>query len=274
LTLGANGTALGATVKRVASGVGGIVVFGLVMYFVAGRHFGFTEGILSVVFGGGAGLALVNKQKARRLEATGVVALARIIDNASTRAFANYRQVWKLTLHIEGPGFAAFDTGESVRVAPVRVPLIASRKLAVLVDPATKDLPTRLGAKRIRQWSRPIDGDRQRRPANLQPRRKDRLGAGVSADPFGQRHPAEVSGRDVGASEDQLNAIARRAATSPQSIPAAAKTSPPGTDGASLTQPPTRSPAERLQQLETVRAMGTITETEYIAKRQQIIAEL
>jgi hypothetical protein len=94
-----SGTALGPAVKRVASALGGIAVFGLVMYFVAGRHFGFTEGILSVVFGGGAGLALVNKQKARRLEATGVVALARIIDNASTRAFANDRQVWNYPSH-------------------------------------------------------------------------------------------------------------------------------------------------------------------------------
>jgi hypothetical protein len=38
--------------------------------------------------------------------------------------------------------------------------------------------------------------------------------------------------------------------------------------------PPGPSTAQRLQELETLRAMGTISEDEYTAKRQQTIAEL
>ena len=37
---------------------------------------------------------------------------------------------------------------------------------------------------------------------------------------------------------------------------------------------PAPSTAQRLQEIETLRAMGTISEAEYTAKRAQIIAEL
>ena len=39
-------------------------------------------------------------------------------------------------------------------------------------------------------------------------------------------------------------------------------------------QPPAPSVAQRLQELETLRASGTISETEYAAKRQEIISKL
>ena len=38
--------------------------------------------------------------------------------------------------------------------------------------------------------------------------------------------------------------------------------------------PPEPSTAQRLQELETLRAMGTISDAEYTAKRQEIIAAL
>jgi hypothetical protein len=38
--------------------------------------------------------------------------------------------------------------------------------------------------------------------------------------------------------------------------------------------PPPPSTAQRLQELETLRAMGTITDAEYTAKRQKIISDL
>jgi hypothetical protein len=38
--------------------------------------------------------------------------------------------------------------------------------------------------------------------------------------------------------------------------------------------PPTPSAAQRLQELETLRATGAISEDEYAGKRQQIIADL
>jgi hypothetical protein len=41
-----------------------------------------------------------------------------------------------------------------------------------------------------------------------------------------------------------------------------------------MSAPPEPSTAQRLQELETLRATGAISEAEYTAKRQQIIAEL
>jgi hypothetical protein len=43
---------------------------------------------------------------------------------------------------------------------------------------------------------------------------------------------------------------------------------------AATVAPPTASVAERLQELETLRATGAISDTEYTVKRQKIIAEM
>ena len=65
----------------------------------------------------------------------------------------------------------------------------------------------------------------------------------------------------------QVMAVVRRAAQAAAPAPAPA---PP----AAAPVAPAPSAARRLQELETLRAMGTITESEYTAKRAQIIAEL
>jgi hypothetical protein len=59
-----------------------------------------------------------------------------------------------------------------------------------------------------------------------------------------------------------------RLATAGEREPAPAPAAPP------VGAPPTPSTAQRLQEIETLRAMGTISEDEYAAKRAQIIAEL
>ena len=41
-----------------------------------------------------------------------------------------------------------------------------------------------------------------------------------------------------------------------------------------MPQMPTVTTSQRLQELETLRATGTISEAEYTAKRQQILSEL
>ena len=43
----------------------------------------------------------------------------------------------KIDLHITGPGIAAFTRQDRVIASVTRLPLITSRKLVVLVDPAT-----------------------------------------------------------------------------------------------------------------------------------------
>jgi hypothetical protein len=70
------------------------------------------------------------------------------------------------------------------------------------------------------------------------------------------------------AARAQVQAIVRHAA-SQQAPP------PPVPATPSYAAPPAEATtAQRLQQLETLRATGSITDAEYAAKRQQIIAEL
>jgi len=66
-------------------------------------------------------------------------------------------------------------------------------------------------------------------------------------------------------------AVVRRAAAQQQPAPAAA--------GAPVAPPPVVAPprppvAQRLQELETLRATGAVTDQEYNARRAQIISEI
>jgi hypothetical protein len=76
----------------------------------------------------------------------------------------------------------------------------------------------------------------------------------------------------------QVMDVVRRAAA--QQVPPAAHMAAPPVDPAGAYAPPPipsgpePSTAQRLQQLETLRAMGTITGDEYDVKRRQIISEL
>jgi hypothetical protein len=69
----------------------------------------------------------------------------------------------------------------------------------------------------------------------------------------------------------QVMDVVRRAAAG-QPAPAAAAPAPP--PPYVPPPPPAASTAQRLQELETLRATGSITEAEYTAKRQQILTEL
>jgi hypothetical protein len=66
----------------------------------------------------------------------------------------------------------------------------------------------------------------------------------------------------------QIQAVVRRAAEQAPAAPAA----PAG--ATSVVTPPQPSIAERLQQLETLRASGALTDEEYDARRTQIISEI
>jgi len=67
----------------------------------------------------------------------------------------------------------------------------------------------------------------------------------------------------------QVMDVVRRAAQGQ-----AAPTPPAPAPASFMPAPPEPSTAQRLQELETLRATGAISEAEYTAKRQQIIAEL
>lgn len=60
----------------------------------------------------------------------------------------------------------------------------------------------------------------------------------------------------------------------PPPPPPAPAPAPPVAPAAFIPQMPELTTAQRLQELETLRATGTISESEYTAKRQQILADL
>ena len=74
------------------------------------------------------------------------------------------------------------------------------------------------------------------------------------------------------AARQQVQAVVRRAAAA-QRVPAApaAATAAPA---AQYVAPPAPTTAQRLQELETLRATGAISDDEYNTKRQQILSDL
>jgi hypothetical protein len=228
-----------------------------------------------------AGFNAKSAAKSQMLEANGVLALAQVTGIGETGTRINDQPLVTIGLHIEGPGLRPFDTHDRVIASVTRLPLITGRKLVVLVDPATNQYQidwnrsALVGGMVPAQFTLAEDGNR-------------------TYDLTGQAGPLmeimqilKANGVPMNGSIDirsnpvvrqQVMSVVRRAAA--QQVPPAAHMSPPPVDPAApYTPPPMPAPSEpstaqRLQELETLRAIGTITESEYNAKRQQIISEL
>ena len=74
------------------------------------------------------------------------------------------------------------------------------------------------------------------------------------------------------AARQQVQAVVRRAAAA--QAPAACARGRARRAATPYAAPPEPSTAQRLQELETLRATGAISDDEYTAKRQQILADL
>ncbi|TFV58238.1 SHOCT domain-containing protein [Mycobacterium sp. PS03-16] len=211
--------------------------------------------------------------KTAELEARGVLGLAQITGIHDTNTTINEQPLVKLDLHITGPGLTPFTTQDRVVASVSRLPMITNRKLVALVDPATN--------------SYQIDWERSGLISGLMPatftvsednRTYDLTGqAGplleilqiLKAHGIGMNNMIDL--RSNPAAREQVQHIVRNAAAQ-QPMPAPAP--PAMAPAAATTAPAEPSTAQRLQELETLRATGTITEAEYTAKRQQIIDAL
>ena len=185
----------------------------------------------------------------------------------------NERRRPDMTTSFRGPRPAISDvhyfwgTSQDRVIASIpRMPLITARYLAVLVDPATNKFQ--------------IDWQRSALVAGIAPAQFRSDEDGKTYDLTGRAEPVmeilrilranqvpsdgSVDLRSNPAVRQQVMAVVRRAAAS-ASTPA-----PP----AAAPVVPVAPAAQRLQELEALHAMGTITESEYTAKRAQIIAEL
>lgn len=211
--------------------------------------------------------------KNQQLEQQGVLALAQVTGIQETNTRINEQPLVKLDLQISGPGIAPFATQDRVIASVTRLPMITNRRLVAIVDPTTHEYR--------------IDWDRSSLVSGLMPATFTVAEDNTTYDLTGQTEPLMeilqiLKAHNIGinnmidlranpAAREQVQAVVRRAAaqkTASQPAPQAAPAAAP------FMAPPEPSTAQRLQELETLRATGAITETEYTAKRQQIIADL
>jgi hypothetical protein len=220
------------------------------------------------------GFGATSAAKTKALEASGVLALAQVTGIHETNTRINDQPLVKLDLQVSGPGIGPFSTQDQVVASVSRLPMITSRKLVVLVDPTTNDYQI--------DWERSalVSG---LIPATFSVAHADGLD-NRTYDLSGQTEPLMeilqvlkthgismdnmIDLRFNPAARQQVQAIVRHAAA--QQAPP-----PPVPAIPSYPASPTEATvAQRLQQLDTLRATGSITDAEYTAKRQQIIADL
>lgn len=208
--------------------------------------------------------------KTEALEATGVLALAQVTGIRETGTQINDQPLIKIDLQVSGPGITPFATQDQVIASVSRLPMITSRKLVALVDPTTNEYQ--------------IDWERSALVSGLMPATFSVAEDNRTYDLSGQTEPLmeilqilKANGigvdnmidlRSNPAARQQVQTIVRNAAAR-QAPP------PPVPATPSYAAPPMEATAaQRLQQLDTLRATGSITDAEYSTKRQQIIADL
>lgn len=214
--------------------------------------------------------------KTAALEGTGVLALAQVVGIQETGTRINDQPLVKLDLQISGPGIAPFASQDRVIASIARLPMITNRKLVALVDPTTNEYQ--------------IDWERSGLVSGLMPANFTIAEDNRTYDLTGQAGPLMeilqilkannislnnmIDLRSNPAARQQVQEVVRRAAAQQATAApvAPATAAPPASASAyTATEPST---AQRLQELETLRATGAISEDEYTTKRQQIIADL
>ncbi len=257
----------------------------LVVYFTLGLgsllQWMFYVGLLITVADVLIALALANygaksSAKTAALEQNGVLALAQITGVTETGTWINNQQVVKVHLHISGPGFLPFDSEDRVIASVTRLGNLSARKVVVLVNPTTNEYR--------------IDWERSALVNGLVPAQFTVAEDNTTYDLSGQAGPLMeilqilkannvpldrmVDIRSNPVLRQQIQAVVRRAAE--QQAPAAQPAPQPATAAgpAPVVTPPQPSIAQRLQELETLRASGALTDQEYNSRRAQIISEI
>ncbi len=202
--------------------------------------------------------------KSAALHQTGVLTTAQITGLGETGMRINDRPVVALDLHIAGPGFA-FDDRKRVTVDISKQAVVTARKLVVLVDPNTHDYE--------------IDWQASGLIAGVVPAQFSIAEDNKTYDLSGQAGPlmeilqlyrahnlptsGTVDLRSYPAVREQVLAVVRRAAEQASTA-----------SGGSVAAPPQAPVAQRLAELETLRASGSLSEAECAAARQKIIADI
>jgi hypothetical protein len=209
------------------------------------------------------------------LEQSGVLALAQIMGITETGTRINEQPLVKLRLHISGSGFMPFDSEDRVIASVSRLGNITSRKLVVLVDPATQQYR--------------IDWERSALVNGLVPAPFTVAEDNKTYDLSGQAGPLMeilqilkanniplnrmVDMRSNPVLRQQIQAVVTRAAAQQAQAAPAAVGQPAPVSGSVVTSSEP-SIGQRLQELEALHDSGAVTDEEYISKRAQIIADI
>lgn len=259
----------------------------LVVYFAIGESsllkWMFWVGLLITAADVLIALALANfgarsAARTQALEASGVLALAQITGMGETGTRINDQPLVKLNLHISGPGIAPFTAEDRVIASVTRLGTLTSRKVVVLVDPATNQFQIDWERSALINGQVPatftIDEDHRTYDLSGQVGPLMEILQILKANNIGMNGMIDL--RSNPAARAQVQAVVRRAGAVQQAPSASAPTPPaaPAPAGYVPPAPPAPSVAQRLQELETLRATGAISEDEYSSKRQQIIAAL
>jgi hypothetical protein len=258
----------------------------LAVYFATGQEpilkWMFYVGLLVTALDIIIGLALANfgaksAAKTAALEQSGVLALAQITGMGETGTRINDQPLVKLQLHIEGPGVAPFDSQDRVIASVTRLGNLTNRKLVVLVDPATQEYQIDWERSALINGLVPatftIAEDNRTYDLSGQTGALMEILQILKANGIGMNNMIDL--RTNPAARQQVQAVVRRAAA--QQAPAGpAAPPPPGAPPSPQypAMPQEPSTSQRLQELETLRATGAVSEQEYTAKRAQILSDL
>jgi len=203
--------------------------------------------------------------KSTALHQTGVLATAQIMGLAETGMRINERPVVSLDLHITGPGFD-FGDRKRVTVDISKQAIVTARKLVVLVDPNTHEYEIEWQASALiagvvpAQFSSTEDNTTYDLSGQAGPLMEILQIYKANNLPFG----GTVDIRNYPRVRQQIMAVVRRVAAQ-QPTPAAA---------GGVAAPPQPSAAQRLDELQKLHASGALSDAEYTAARQKIIADL
>ena len=203
--------------------------------------------------------------KSTALHQTGVLATAQIMGLAETGMRINERPVVSLDLHITGPGFD-FGDRKRVTVDISKQAIVTARKLVVLVDPNTREYEIEWQASALiagvvpAQFTSTEDNTTYDLSGQAGPLMEILQIYKANNLPFG----GTVDIRNYPAVRQQIMAVVRRAAAQ-QPTPAAA---------GGVAAPPQQSVAQRLDEVQKLHASGALSDAEYTAARQKIIADL
>ncbi|MFE0749602.1 SHOCT domain-containing protein [Gordonia sp. NPDC058843] len=218
--------------------------------------------------------------KLERLRAAGVLGIAEITSIGQTGVEINDQPMMKLGLRILADGLAPFEVSTRKVVPHYQQPLLAARRLAVMVDPNSQDFEIDWQATALLAGTVPA-----RFTSEEDGRTYDLTG---QAEPLGEilqilgRHGVAGSGvidlrSNPQARAEVMDVVRGWAGVRADSASHSRTDSPflekPG-DASGRAADAGRSAADRLTSLDELRRTGAITEEEYTRARQRIVDDL